>query len=102
MMPEKKYVADFIADCVERVANDAAFIPAKTLYDCFNRYMNGQHLFHHYIDAKLFLSLLRTHNDMNNFFCMKGFLSEDPEDVVWGFKNLALSPAGKKLMEANK
>ena len=102
MMPERKYVADFTADCVERVSNDAAFIPAKTLYDCFNRYMEKLKLDITPMSAKLFLSLFRTHNDTNNSFCMKGFLSADPEDVVWGFKNLALSPAGKKLMEANK
>lgn len=102
MMPEKKYVADFTADCIERVADPAAFLPAKTLYDCFNRHMEARHLYDHHIDAKLFLSLIRRHHDMNKFFCMKGFLSTDPDDVVWGFKNIALSPAGKKLMEAKK
>lgn len=101
MVPEKKYVADFIADCVERVANDAAFIPAKTLYDCFNRYMDKLKLDITPISPKLFLCLFRTcKEDMSNFFCMKGFLSSDPDDFVYGFKNLALSPAGKKLMEA--
>lgn len=102
MMPEKKYVADFIADCVERVSNDATFIPAKTLYDCFNRYMDKLKLDITPMSAKLFLSLFRTHNDMNKLLYMKGFLSADPEAVAWGFKNIALSPAGKKLMEAKK
>lgn len=102
MMPEIKYVADFTADCVERVANDAAFIPAKTLYDCFNRYMDKLKLDITPMSPKLFLYSFRAQNDMNNLFCMKGFLSPNPDDFVYGFKNLALSPAGKKLMEANK
>ena len=102
MMPERKYVADFTADCTERVSDEAAFINTKKLYDCFRLYMEVHYPCATPIRPKLFLQLFDSQDGMRELMCMKGFLAASPKNPVWGFKNLALSPAGKKLMEATK
>ena len=100
MMPEKKYIADFTADCVERVADPAAFIPSTTLYECFNRYVASNYPSAAPIRPRLFLQLFASQDGMKSL--MRGVLPPSSEDRIWGFKTLALSPAGKKLMEENK
>lgn len=101
-MTERQYIADFTAECVKRVADPTAFINTKKIYDCFRRYMEAHYPCATPIRPKLFLQLFDSQDGMRELMSMRGFLAASPKDPIWGFKNIALTPAGKKLLEENK
>lgn len=101
-MTERQYIADFITLCVDRVADTDAFLPAKTLHDCFTRFMAAKHPRAAYISGKLFVQLFDTQDGVRGLAYIRGILPSSTEDLCWGFKNLALTSAGKKLLEENR
>ncbi len=101
-MPEKKYVADFLSLCVERVADNTAFVTAAQLHDCFIAYMAAKHPCANRISGKVFSYLLRSCDGMDNLLCRRVFWDALRDEIFWGFKKIALSPAAKKILEASK
>ncbi len=101
-MIEKKYVSEFVSVGTERVADTTAFVSAGQLYECFIAYMATKYPDANRISTKLFLQLLNSRADMRDLYCTRGFLNSSIYEVLWGFKNLTLSPTAQKILEETK